>query len=149
MEEGRGWLLRKHKFNLQCGEQGSRTQTHPNNQPVITGHYSSSSSRYITAVLTDACVCVGGGGGRKNPKYNRKEATYQGAEIKSGNNKTSTQVPPFQPRNVDMSCWIKLQPVSLDVRLEPKAVDEAQTRISMCVCARYHAQRLHLRPLIG
>lgn len=51
-------MLRKHKFNLLCGEQSSRTQTHPNNhldQPVITGHYSSSSSRYITAVLTDAC----------------------------------------------------------------------------------------------
>lgn len=78
------------------------------------------------------------------------EGTSKGAETNSEIIKVHTlALPPSQPRNVDMSCWIKLQPVSLDVRLEPKAVDEAQTRICMRVCARYQAQRLHLRPLTG
>ena len=60
--------------------------------------------------------------------------------------------PPQQTHyvNTSVSCRITLQPVSLDVRLEPKGADEVcvvcmYVRARACVCA----STMHLHPVVG
>lgn len=58
--------------------------------------------------------------------------------------------PPPQPQyvNTAVSCRITLQPVSLDVRLEPTGADEVYV-LYMYVHVCEHVQQIYLHPIIG